>query len=34
MAETITKKVSEDQIFAYTAMRLRQIGQELDHVEK
>ncbi len=26
MAEIISKKVNEDQIFAYTAMRLRQIG--------
>lgn len=34
MAEIISKKVGEDQIFAYTAMRLRQIGQELDAVDK
>ena len=34
MAEIITKRINEDQIFAYTAMRLRQIGSELDNVEK
>ena len=34
MAEIITKKVSEEQIFPFTAMRLRQMGQELDHIEK
>lgn len=34
MAEVIAKKIPEEQIFPYTAMRLRQIGQELDQVEK
>jgi len=32
-AEIISKKIGEDQVFAYTAMRLRQIGQELDTLE-
>jgi hypothetical protein len=33
-AEIIQKKVAEDQVFAYTAMRLRQIGHELENLEK
>lgn len=33
-AEIISKKISEDQVFAYTAMRLRQIGNELDGLDK
>ena len=34
MAEVISKRIPEDQIFQYTALRLRQIGQELDQIEK
>lgn len=34
MGEAIAKQISEEQIFAYTALRLRQIGQELDQVDK
>ena len=32
--EIISKQIREDQVFAYTAMRLRQIGRELDSAEK
>ena len=32
--EIISKQIREDQVFAYTAMRLRQIGTELDNLEK
>ena len=32
--EIISKQIKEDQVFAYTAMRLRQIGTELDNLEK
>ena len=32
--EIIAKQIREDQVFAYTAMRLRQIGKELDTVVK
>ena len=32
--EIISKQIREDQVFAYTAMRLRQIGGELDNLEK
>ena len=32
--EVIAKQIREDQVFAYTAMRLRQIGSELDNVDK
>ena len=32
--EIISKQIREDQVFAYTAMRLRQIGAELDNLEK
>lgn len=28
--ELIQKQIAEDQVFAYTAMRLRQIGKELE----
>ena len=31
--ELIQKQISEDQVFAYTAMRLRQIGKELDQLD-
>ena len=31
--ELIQKQISEDQVFAYTAMRLRQIGKELEQLE-
>ena len=34
MAEVISKRIPEDQIFQYTSFRLRQIGKELDDVEK
>ena len=34
MAEIIQKKIPEDQIFQYTALRLRQIGQEMDQIER
>ena len=34
MAEVISKKIPEDQIFQYTALRLRQIGQEMDQIER
>ena len=30
--EIIQKQIPEEQVFAYTAMRLRQIGKELDKV--
>lgn len=32
--EIIAKHIREDQVFAYTAMRLRQIGGELDSISK
>mmetsp|Transcript_13785 Transcript_13785/g.12220 ORF Transcript_13785/g.12220 Transcript_13785/m.12220 type:complete len:128 (+) Transcript_13785:23-406(+) len=32
--EIISNQIREDQVFAYTAMRLRQIGSELDNLEK
>ena len=31
--EIIQKQISEDQVFAYTAMRLRQIGKELERLD-
>ncbi len=31
--ELIQKQIAEDQVFAYTAMRLRQIGKELESLE-
>ena len=31
--EIIQKQISEDQVFAYTAMRLRQIGKELENID-
>ena len=31
--ELIQKQIAEDQVFAYTAMRLRQIGKELEQLE-
>ena len=31
--EIIAKNIREDLVFAYTAMRLRQIGGELDHLD-
>lgn len=34
MAEVIAKKIPEEQIFQYTALRLRQIGQEMDQIER
>ena len=32
--EIIAKQIREDQVFAYTAMRLRQIGSDLDNLGK
>jgi hypothetical protein len=32
-AEIIKKGVKEEQVFQYTAMRLRQLGEELSKVE-
>ena len=32
--ELIQKQIAEDQVFAYTAMRLRQIGKELEQLEQ
>ena len=32
--EIISNQIREDQVFAYTAMRLRQIGSELDNLDK
>ena len=32
--EIIAKNIREDQVFAYTSMRLRQIGKELDSIGK
>ena len=34
MAEVITRKIPEDQVFPYTTLRLRQIASELDSIEK
>lgn len=31
--EIIQKQITEDQVFAYTAMRLRQIGKDLEKVD-
>lgn len=31
--EVIQKQIPEDQVFAYTAMRLRQIGKELEKID-
>ena len=31
--EIVQKQIGEDQVFAYTAMRLRQIGKELEGLE-
>ena len=31
--EIIQKQIPEDQVFPYTAMRLRQIGKELDKID-
>jgi len=31
--EIIQKGIAEDQVYAYTAMRLRQIGKELEQIE-
>ena len=31
--EIVQKQISEDQVFAYTAMRLRQIGKELEGLD-
>lgn len=31
--EIIQKQIPEDQVFAYTAMRLRQIGKELEKID-
>ena len=31
--EIIQKQISEEQVFAYTAMRLRQIGKELESLD-
>lgn len=31
--EIIQKQIAEDQVFAYTAMRLRQIGKDLEKVD-
>lgn len=33
-SEIVTKKLEKDQVFAYTAMRLRQIGNELNSLKK
>ena len=32
--EIIQKQISDDQVFAYTAMRLRQIGKELESLDQ
>ena len=32
--EIINKKIEKDQVFAYTAMRLRQIGNDLNALKK
>lgn len=32
--EIIQKQIPEDQVFAYTAMRLRQIGKELEKIDQ
>ena len=32
--EIIQKQITEDQVFAYTAMRLRQIGKELEKIDR
>ena len=31
--EIIQKQIPEDQVFPYTAMRLRQIGKELESID-
>ena len=31
--ELVQKQIEQDQVFAYTAMRLRQIGKELEQLE-
>ena len=31
--EIIQKQIPDDQVFAYTAMRLRQLGKELEKVD-
>ena len=31
--EIIQKQIAEDQVFAYTAVRLRQIGKELENLD-
>jgi hypothetical protein len=31
--EIIQKQIPEDQVFSYTAMRLRQIGKELEKID-
>jgi hypothetical protein len=31
--EIIQKQIPEDQVFAYTAMRIRQIGKELEKID-
>jgi hypothetical protein len=31
--EIIQKQINEDQVFAYTAVRLRQIGKELEALD-
>ena len=32
-AEIISKQIGEDQVFRYTAMRLRQLGKEVESLE-
>lgn len=32
--EIIAKQIREDQVFAFTAMRLRQLGKDLDSIDK
>lgn len=33
-SEIVTKKIEKEQVFAYTAMRLRQIGNDLNLLKK
>jgi len=33
-SEIVTKKVEKEQVFVYTAMRLRQIGNDLNSMQK
>lgn len=33
-SEIVTKKIEKEQVFAYTAMRLRQIGNDLNQLKK